>query len=180
MEIHVYKDLSISVNTTYYNILGLVIAHYRSAIHISSWSKEKTNINNISNINCLANHITNGWVLSHTCVGVKLKVRHCISVLFHSLRPWGSGDARGVRGRVRRPQPVFLSALFSARRAIRLRGGGTQAHINPLPSGCNHHRDAHYALSIINSIKSPTQQFLRAYRAKDKRSNEGEGGKWHK
>jgi hypothetical protein len=117
----------------------------------------------------------NQWVstVAHVCRN-KLKVRQCISVLFHSLRPWGEWGR--ARGRVRRPQPVFLSTLFSARRAIRLRRGGTQAHINPLPSGCNHHRDAHYALSIIYSIKSPTQQFLRAFRAKDKRSDEGEGG----
>jgi hypothetical protein len=97
-------------------------------------------------------------------------------VLF--IEAWGGlGTSAARKGVSEAPASVF-KRTFSPRRAIRLRGGGTQAHINPLLSGCNHHRDAHYALSSIYSIKSPTQQFLRAFWAKDKQSDEGEGGKW--
>jgi hypothetical protein len=111
----------------------------------------------------------------HTCVGIKLEVRHCISVLFYSLRPGGEwGRARRAGACPKAPASVFKRA-FSAQRAIRLRGGGTQAHINPLPSGCNHHRDAHYALSNIYSIKSPTQRFLRTFRRKTSDPTRGRG-----
>jgi hypothetical protein len=58
------------------------------------------------------------------------------------------------------------------------RGRGT-LHTNPLPPGCDHHRTSITRASIIYSIKSPTQRFLRAFRAKDRRSDEGEGGKAH-
>ncbi len=45
--------------------------------------------------------------------------------------------------RAQAPASIFTHVL-GERRAIRRGGGGTQAHINPLPPGCNHHRNAHH------------------------------------
>jgi hypothetical protein len=56
----------------------------------------------------------------------------------------------GVGAGPRTPASCFTRDL-GERRAIRPWGGGTQAHINPLPPGCNHHQNAHHARS--NSIK---------------------------
>jgi hypothetical protein len=79
---------------------------------------------------------------------------------------WGGGDARGAWGRVPNPTSVFCTR-FCERRAIRQGGGGTQAHINPLPPGCNHHRNAPHARS--SSIKHifPSQRFLHAFWVND-------------
>jgi hypothetical protein len=61
----------------------------------------------------------------------KLKVRHCISVLL--IKAWGGVGTRAARGGVSEGPSQRFERAFSARRAIRLRGGGTQAHITPFP-----------------------------------------------
>jgi hypothetical protein len=45
------------------------------------------------------------------------------------------------------PTSVVFTHILGDRQAIRRGGGGTQAHINPLPPGCNHHRNVHHARS---------------------------------
>ncbi len=100
---------------------------------------------------------------------------HFCPILFIEARgEWGRAQRAGACPKA--PASVFTHA-FSPRRAIRLRGGGTQAHINPLPSGCNHHRDAHYALSSMYNIKSPTQRFFTRVSGERQAIRRGGGGK---
>jgi hypothetical protein len=40
------------------------------------------------------------------------------------------------------PGPSVFTRALGERRAIRRGGGGTQAHINPLPPDCDHHQNA--------------------------------------
>jgi hypothetical protein len=44
-------------------------------------------------------------------------------------------------------QHFIVMRALGERRAIQRGGGGTQAYINPLPPGCNHHRSTQHALS---------------------------------
>ncbi len=74
------------------------------------------------------------------------------------IRNTGSNSIKHISLKVQAPASVFYTR-FEQRRAIRRGGGGTQAHINPLPQGCNHHRNAHHARSTQQhqtySLKSP-------------------------
>ncbi len=93
--------------------------------------REKTNINNIPNINCLANHITNGWALSHTCVGeTKGPPQYfCLFVLIW--RRGGRGRAHRM-GRVRGPSQRFLRTFWRTTSDL-ARGRGTQTDQPPPP-----------------------------------------------
>ncbi len=86
----------------------------------------------------------------------------------------GTCVARG--GVFEGPSQCFY-ARFQRSTSDPAKGRGTQAHINPLPSGCNHHRYAHYALSSMCNIKSPTQQFFTRVSGERQAIRRGGGGK---
>jgi hypothetical protein len=74
----------------------------------------------------------------------KLKVRLNVSVPF--LLIWRGGGERAANGGVSEDPASNFYACFGGRRAIR-RGGGGHRQTNPLPPGCNHHRNIHHTRS---------------------------------
>jgi hypothetical protein len=88
--------------------------------------REKTNISNIPILNCLANYITNGWALSHKCVG-KTKgppQYFChISVFFYWFGTGGAGTCAANGGVSEDPASDFC-ARFGRTTSVLSKGGG--------------------------------------------------------
>jgi hypothetical protein len=93
--------------------------------------REKTKFSIIPILNCLANYITNGWALSHMCVG-KTKGPPQYFCLFYWFGAGGGGDAHGGWGRVRGHSQQFLRAFWRTTRDP-TRGRGTQTDQPPPP-----------------------------------------------
>ncbi len=70
--------------------------------------------------------------MSHTCVRKNSKGPPKYFCPFLLISRVGGGDTCGEWGRIWGLQPAFFTRVLGERWAIR-RGGGTQAHINPLP-----------------------------------------------
>jgi hypothetical protein len=142
------------------NISGLVIANYRSAIHISLW-KKKTILLQFLIIKPITK--TNEWVLSHTCVRKNSKGPPMKSFCpFYWLGAGGGGDAPSKWGRVRGPQPAFFTRVLGKRRAIRRGGGGTGRHtLTPSPQAAITIENAHHARSCKHNIFLKVQYWPR-------------------
>ncbi len=82
----------------------------------------------------------------------------------------------------RTPASAFFARVLGERRAIRRGGGGTQAHINSLPPGCNHHRNIHHMRSnrvySLFSLAVQAPVFFRRVLGDRRAIRGGGGGAW--